>query len=210
MNRLMTCLIRSFMFSSEAYSTNQTPDIVLHNGIGYYLHGAQTRNNTWPLESLYKGDKEKPLFSTRNAIMVTSGNFRGYVAIWEIKDNSLFLKGINASLLNPNKSHTQRQSDGSMVFPNPYSRRADQHKRFTRADLNMLFPQRCRNNEVKADWYTGTLTLATYSFPNTIFTRPSDKETAEIKVHFENGLISDKELPPESTDKQFDKSSNRQ
>jgi hypothetical protein len=55
--------------------------------------------------------------------------WRGYVAIWQIQDGILYLAALNAW-------------------------QGDQ-----KADLKRLFPDRFKSGKVKADWFTGALSL---------------------------------------------------
>jgi hypothetical protein len=73
--------------------------------------------------------KNRPNLSERPNSPNSTACWRGYVAIWQIEDNILYLAGLNAW-----------QGD-------------------KKADLRTLFPKRFKNGKVKADWFTGGLSL---------------------------------------------------
>jgi hypothetical protein len=62
--------------------TAQTPDIIVMNGTAFELH-------TTPLESYFKRIEWRPSFLRRH-----TGNWRGYVARWEVFGERLFLTGL--------------------------------------------------------------------------------------------------------------------
>jgi len=121
-------LIAAFIFASAAFATAQAPDNLIHKGTERMLF-------TNPLEDYYKADAEKrPLFMIRPFAM-SSGNWRGYVATWEIADDKLFLTKVDSWLC---EGVTQ----------------ASCHQ----VKLSELFGDKVENNgKVLAAWFTGQL-----------------------------------------------------
>jgi hypothetical protein len=119
---ILTCL------GTSAYATVQRPDIVIQEGVVYRL---PERGNTFPLEALWADTTSRPKLTEGPNGMMSTACWRGYIAIWEIEDGVLYLKGLDAWL-------------------------GDK-----KADLKTLFPKRYKNGKVKADWFTGALNLST-------------------------------------------------
>ena len=109
--------------------TPQVPDRLVYKGNTYPLLAN-------PLESFYQDAKSRPKFFSFPG-QELSGNWRGYVATWEIADGKLYLIEIDSWIC---ASGTSEDC---------------QH-----ADLATLFGKRYRNGKVKADWYSGELRLA--------------------------------------------------
>lgn len=86
-------------------------------------------NRQLPLDVLWQGSTNRPAVSEGPRGLMSTACYRGYVATWSVDDDILYLTGIDA-WVNDKK-----------------------------ADLQVLFPDRFQNGKVKADWFTGTLTL---------------------------------------------------
>ena len=76
------------LISINAYSTNQTPDILITGQDTFYLH------YTFPIEKLDFKKSTNPFKLYNNAEFIATNCWRGYQAIWEIKDNKMFLKDV--------------------------------------------------------------------------------------------------------------------
>jgi len=114
--------------SAPVHATTQVPEIVLINGGVYYLW-PHRNGGTIPLESLWRDPEAKlgkPAYR--------SDCHRGYVGIWEVHDDCLFLKGLH----------------GWSNWP------ADK-----RLDMKALFPERFEDGRVRADWFSGQSTFTT-------------------------------------------------
>ncbi len=126
-------VISLILFGSfTVWATGQAPDVLIYDHKIYDLFSN-------PLESYYKSEKEKPAFRVHpNIISVSSGNWRGYVATWEIVEDVLYLRGIDAWICD-------------------YSKKImDDCKR---ADLKAIFGAKCENGKVQGDWFTGDLRI---------------------------------------------------
>ncbi len=172
MNRVLLCLAVvaiTFVLTPTTYGTIQRSDIILYNGIVYQLR-TPTPNRTLPLDTLWKDQKTKPrLYSIPGGM--SSNCWRGYVAIWEIADDTLFLKGIDAWQVEHEKARIPLQEGGIRVDPSAGS---------VKSDLRKLFPKRFKEHRVKADWFSGNLTLTTGYL---------NKVMEELPLQFKNGKI---------------------
>jgi len=82
---LILCLMTSL-----AYSTMQAPEKIIYKGKLY--HAGVFNLIDKPLESYFK-HKKRPLFMI-GPNMLSTGNYRGYVCTWQIKNRYLYLKKI--------------------------------------------------------------------------------------------------------------------
>lgn len=81
-----------------------------------------------PLEQLYQKDSLRPNFFGKKDDCGLTSCWRGYQAEWTIIDDEIYLTGIFSCCYDENK---------------------------IKANLNLLFGDKCFNNKVKADWVTG-------------------------------------------------------
>lgn len=113
-------MIAFVVAASPSFATSQSPDYLLIDGGVYPLYSN-------PLEQLYKKAKRPEFHAYLDG--ESSGNWRGYVAFWEIRDQRLYLIGID-SFLGKRK-----------VF------------------LSQLLPNRFKHGRVFADWFSGELRI---------------------------------------------------
>lgn len=116
---LMVCL--ALAIAPGARATAQASDLLIVEGKEFAL-------NTNPLES----QLEKRKWKRPEEAVISSANWRGYIATWEIKDEKLFLK--NATIL--------------------VSDPKDEDEYVSKSITQDLYPGA---SEVFADWYTGAL-----------------------------------------------------
>lgn len=116
---LMLCL--ALAIAPAAKATAQVSDLLIVDGKEFAL-------NTNPLES----QLQKKQWTPPEEAVITSANWRGYLATWEIKHGKLFLK------------------DVTIAVDDPKDEQGFVSKRITRD----LYPGA---TEVLADWYTGAL-----------------------------------------------------
>ncbi|MCI5135552.1 MAG: hypothetical protein D3920_10875 [Candidatus Electrothrix sp. AW2] len=108
--------------ASSAFATAQYPDKVVYEGKEYSLH-------TNPMEAYFtKHPDKKP----KNGVMSTA-LWRGYVATFEFKTNSLVLKDIEIEIWNEAKDDTSWKSVNDDVIP--------------------------KGKDLVVDWFTGILVL---------------------------------------------------
>lgn len=92
--------------SKLIFATEQIPDYV------YFKNSKLTLNTGWghpsPLETYYQQNNLEYPF-----VMLSTANYRGHVALWEIKDDKLFLKEIkiNKNTYKPKKYNIQSRVD---------------------------------------------------------------------------------------------------
>jgi hypothetical protein len=127
-------LITIFTFFTNAFATAQAPDVLFYDNKVYDLYSN-------PLESFYKNEKERPKFSIAPGVM-SSGNWRGYVAYWEIAEDALYLKAIDSWVCG-----------GRPI--DPALEKADCKK----ADVKKLFGNKLGQGKIFADWFTGELRI---------------------------------------------------
>jgi hypothetical protein len=125
---VLLIIILLISLSVAASATPQAPDKLIHKGKTYMLFAN-------PLESFYRTGQSKPRFQIAPRTW-SSGNERGYVATWEVKDENLYLIGIDSWIC---------ESLGS-----------DNCKK---ADLKEMFGERYHDGRVKADWFSGELRM---------------------------------------------------
>ena len=116
---LMLCL--AMAMSPAVNATAQASDLLIVEGQEFAL-------NTNPLETQLEQKQWKP---PEDAV-ISSANWRGYIATWEIKDGKLFLK------------------EATILVSDP----KDEDEYITKPITSELYPG---VTEVFADWYTGAL-----------------------------------------------------
>ena len=126
MKKIIFIIAILFCLSSECYSTEQEPDILIYKSKTTSLFAL-------PLRSYFK-EKNTPNFMIKPRTLSTA-NWRGYVATWEIIDNIFYLTNVDSYICPSFEGDCQR------------------------ATLELLFGEKCIDNKVKADWFTGSLPI---------------------------------------------------
>ena len=116
------------LLSTVAFATGQQPDILIYKGKSYDLFAN-------PLEDCFKGPRSRPSFQVKPNV-ISTGNWRGYVATWTIEDGFLYLLKIDAWIC--------RDWDD---------------KRCKKVDLKNFFGGRYIKGRVRADWFSGDLRM---------------------------------------------------
>jgi hypothetical protein len=114
--------------SAPALATFQRPELILIDGAVYYLSMEGVHRNVPPLQALWRNPKDKldlELPSTRC--------WRSYVGIWEIHDDALYLRALDAW-------HDFRTEK--------------------KVSMGAVFPKRFNNGRVLADWFRGQLMVS--------------------------------------------------
>ena len=99
-------MLIALAISAVAFATAQTPDTIILNGQEYSL-------NTNPL-TLYLREKK---WTRPEDAVVSSANWRGYTAVWEIVDHQLMLKDVTIRI-NIGKDRYAKKSILRDLFPN--------------------------------------------------------------------------------------------
>ena len=142
---LICCLVSS-LISNTVFATEQSMDVLIYNDSTSYifsenLHSSPIRG--YPLENFIQ--KQYADSTKREAInemtKVYRWCLRGYIAKWEIRNDSLFLTRI--SYLPTVTAYVQSKPADS--FP-----------------LEKLFPDRDVTNGVFADWFSGRIFTVMY------------------------------------------------
>ena len=135
MKKLTLLLIFLFALSANTFATGQSPDVLFYDGKIFALFSN-------PLEDFYKNENDRPKFYSMPNGGTSSGNWRGYVAFWEIEEDSLYLKAIDAWLCSgkPYEFATGR-ADCSKV------------------NVRELFADLYKQGKISARWFSGELRI---------------------------------------------------
>jgi hypothetical protein len=158
-------LLILFLFALDfgtAAATPQDHEIIIYKGKKETLMSV-------PLESLV--DKAESLginlpyfskyFSDDSSISMSTGNWRGYIATWEIDGETLYLVEISE----------------------PRGKK--------KADLSQIFGNYCAGNKVKAFWYTGDLRIPKGDLVSYIHMGFMSVYEREIVIEVENGIVKE-------------------
>ena len=80
--------------ATQANATEQRPDIIIHDGVIYNLHGGP--NKDFPLELFWNDPNTRPNLCENPGGINSTACYRGYVAIWEVEKGVLYLKGLDS------------------------------------------------------------------------------------------------------------------
>jgi hypothetical protein len=136
--RMIAVTVLVLLLPLKAFATAQSPDVLLYDGQVFNLFSN-------PLESLYLNERERPDFRLDAKGTVSTGNWRGYVALWEVKGDRLYLLGLDSWV------GEKKGVLGIFRFLSP--------PKLQRADLKELFGERCREGRVEASWFSGELKI---------------------------------------------------
>jgi hypothetical protein len=133
---LKVLLLTSLLLTGRVWATAQQPDVLIVDGKD---------------ESLYTNPLSDWLELHPDAMpktdVMSSGNWRGYVATWEVANDKLWLRRVEVAFVAPDfASGVTKDKKGENALP-----------RITRREVRaQLFPDK---GDVIADWYTGTLII---------------------------------------------------
>ena len=148
--------------------TQQLPDEIVYNGKSYELDWHAQR---LPMEDYFEKhpDERRKLYQYG----MSTGLYRGHIAVYEVKDNQLYLKDLRV-IAETEIKNNQRYIKGTEILVEKATRK----ERF-RSALTEIFP----NQEVsKIDWVTGLLIL----------------DRGNVILEFDKGkLVKAKQLSPE-------------
>jgi len=124
-------LLATLSLAILAFTTAQQGDILLIDGKKYSIH-------TNPLEGfLVKNPERRP-----HGSVMSSANWRGYIATWEIRDGQLLLKDVEV-LVGKDQSSRLEYPGSSYGY---------------RSVLSEVFPER---SAIVADWFSGHIIVPT-------------------------------------------------
>jgi hypothetical protein len=162
--KIITAIFMISILPCSTFATEQTPDIILHEGKIYHLLNGAGKP-CFPLNAYYKNKNIKvPKFRRKPSpkgmdTFLSTNNWRGYVATWEIKNNLLFLKNIDAFI--------------------------DEEK----ADLKKLFHEDLQNGSVPALWYSGKIKIMSPDREFLFFEVENAKVKEKTQISFSNEPI---------------------
>jgi hypothetical protein len=129
--KIVLLKILLILFVLEVQATAQMPDKIIYKGIEYNLFSN-------PLETYFeKNPNKRPIRNVGGVIVQSSSLWRGYLATFEIKDSTLFVKDVQILYSD--------SSDGNS------------HVSKWKSVINEVFHER---QEMKANWFSGLLVLS--------------------------------------------------
>ncbi|MBT4819934.1 MAG: hypothetical protein HN742_18315 [Lentisphaerae bacterium] len=156
----------------NASATEQSPDYVV-------LETRLLRLSSEPLEFYAWPDGQRPDFWVAPGRKDTS-NGKGYVALWEIADSTLFLKAVDSYV--PLPLEPAMIENGKHLGP-----------RWQHLTLGQLFPGKVVRGRVLASWYSGVLVIP--------LGEPLEHEgphgtlhEREVVLHVERGQVVKREM----------------
>lgn len=149
--------------TNDAVATAQQPDIIIYEGKNSLLFSN-------PLESYYKTKPRPNFYSPHTA------NWRGYIATWEIDQDILYLKDIEAWIDYGIPNIWEQKIDEKGVIHRYLMNKTGGQRDIRKAGLHDLFPNEDR---VKASWFTGQLRI------------PQGKELKYIHMGYESAYEQD-------------------
>jgi len=173
----------------QLFGTGQITDVIIYKG--------DTLSFSWysyPLDFYPNRELINPrsLFECRIGPCCTCC-WRGYIAIWEIIDNKLYLTKI--------KNYCYLSYMRDVAAYNNVGIGIDSiGSEF--ADLKVLFPERYENGKIYADWFTGNIAIPQ---GKTLFYVPTKEQYAyerELEFYFEKGILKWTKLCDNSKSKQ--------
>ena len=187
--RTFNTLILFFCFKLTAFGTGQITDMIVYKGdtLSFSSH-------TYPLE--YYPNRE--LITTRSLFGREIGScctccWRGYIAIWKIIDNKLYLTKIKNYCYLSYMRNVEAYNNVGIGIDSIGSEFAD---------LKTLFPERYENEKVFADWFTGS--IATPQGKSLFYVPTQEQYTyeRELEFYFEQGILKWTKLHDNSKSKQ--------
>jgi hypothetical protein len=154
--KYITAIALALVFGANtALATAQYPDKITYEGNEYGLH-------TNPMEPYFeKHPDKKPKGGVRSSAL-----WRGYVATFEFRTNSLFLKDIEIEIWKDGQKGTSWKSAKSEVVP--------------------------EDNDLLVDWFTGILVLPQGDLVNYVHMGYESRYSNYILLEVKSGIITDK------------------
>jgi hypothetical protein len=162
MNKLLLLLL-FVAFTPAIFASGQEPDVVFYKGVQHYLFSN-------PLESYYEAQKIKRPDFMIEPFTTRTGNWRGYVATWEITDGKLYLTKVN-----------------SWLCPGETDKPCHQ------TTLRELFPGKVSKAKVLADWFTGELRVPDGKLLQYVHMGYGSTYQRDMIFKVDNGIVSEPE-----------------
>ncbi len=164
MKQFAPALLVLVCFTASAGATSQTPEVLIYNG----------RTCTTPVHPLRSCPTVNEKDLNLKDGMISTGNWRGYVATWEIAEDKLWLVGIETWI-----------NDGSDKKPF-FTKEA-----YKKAALKDLFPGKVLDGRVHATWFTGRIHSPGYRWGFSLPREDRQKQEAESRllIHVSEGVV---------------------
>ncbi len=155
--------------ANASFATFQAGDILKYKG-------QELRTPVFPLEE-YALIVEKTISLQIAPHTMSTGNYRGYVATWEVQSNELYLIEIEGWI------------KGSFVENKVTAEPFNSHKK---ASLELLFPGKVKNGRVLADWFSGTIFAPGSRWGASLPKEDQKKQEAEAEliISIERGIVT--------------------
>jgi len=172
-------------------ATGQEMDILKFDGEDYNisifpLEDSPIRNTELPKFPLPENYKLPIQLCTNTNGWRSTGNYRGYVATWEIEDKKLYLTGIKGWIAEPHsvfKDNPDHDDPKRVIASMEYT--------YRKAALDALFPHQVKDGRVLADWYSGELFTGGWhpGIKRSAEMLGKQKQQAKLVFQIEEGVI---------------------
>jgi hypothetical protein len=167
-------IILFLLLPLKLFGTAQEPDLIIYKGDTLFLHACPL--GFYPNRELINTQN---LFESKLGSCST-GCWRGYIAVWEIDDNKLYLTKIKNHCYLSYMSSVDSYKNAGIGIDSIGSEFAD---------LKMLFPERYENGKVRADWMSGKLISPQGNLLYYIHSEFESVYERELAFNIENGLL---------------------
>lgn len=120
--KLLLSITLALVTAISAFATAQSPDRIVYKGKERMLFSN-------PLEGYYSSGRKRPDFMIA-PLTTSTGNWRGYVAMWQIENGKLYLTKIDSWLCRSSSERSCRK-----------------------VSLAEIFKEKVKNGKVLADWF---------------------------------------------------------
>jgi hypothetical protein len=156
--RIVITILLILVSAQLAFATAQSPDKLIYKGEKFALFAN-------PLQDYYHSFSPAdstiyPNFDTGGITSYSTGCWRGYIATWEIKNDTLYLIKIEDC--------------------------SDEGKTF---DLTKIFSSKVKKGRVKADWYSGELRIPKGKMVEYVHMGYMSKYERELTLEIEKGVL---------------------
>lgn len=177
MRRMLLVLLGLLTTSAEVLGTAQSMDWLICDGKFFQIADQPLKTFPWT-------SGEHPSFELAPGLS-RSSQVRGYLAIWEIRDDRLYLAGLDSFVDVPENERLEPELDDDTAW----SWMDD----VQRVSLKTLFPTRFKDGRVFADWFTGTLRVPHGKMLAYVHSDYQSVYEEDILLHFEGGLLKKSE-----------------
>lgn len=174
------CIAGLLLAQVSVFATAQSADWLIYEGRFFRIADDPLDTFPWP-------NDKRPWFEIAPGVQST-GNYRGYLAIWEIRDGRLFLAGLDAWMEKPDdEKHKFDEKDEKTWTWSP-----DDDKE--RVNLKRAFASRFKEGRIFADWFTGVVRIPDGKMLKYVHFDHASTFERDILLHFEAGMLRRSEV----------------